>query len=70
MDQRAKMELPAFKKLEKMPDAELRSLAAGKGANQLMDHFISEMAKDMKQAKHAVNPAPPDAQPEGANLVL
>ena len=68
------MELPAFKKLAKMPDAELRSLAAGKGADKLLDHFVTEVAKDMKAGKKAVNPNVGNAQPEAhkgdENLVL
>ena len=59
---------------EKMPDAELRSLAAGKGADKLLDHFVTEVAKDMKAGKKAVNPNVGNAQPEAhkgdENLVL
>ena len=47
------MEMPAFKKLAKMPEKELRSLAAGKGAEKLLDHFVTEVANDMKAQKEA-----------------
>ena len=60
------MELPAFQKLEKMPDAELRSLAAGKGADILMDRFITQVAKDMQAQKETSIPDPEPLQPKAS----
>ena len=49
------MNEPAFKKLAEMPDKELRTLAAGKGAEKLMNTFIRETAKHMQQEKAKQN---------------
>ena len=42
--------LPAFQKLCKMEDSELRELAAGKNADKLLDRFVKEMAKEKQKA--------------------
>ena len=42
--------LPAFQKLCKMEDSELRELAAGKNADRLLDRFVKEMAKEKQKA--------------------
>ena len=45
------MRNPAFERLVKMPDDELRSLAAQQKGDKLMDRFVGEAAKDMKAQK-------------------
>ncbi|MBR0312702.1 MAG: hypothetical protein IJQ98_09980, partial [Oscillospiraceae bacterium] len=45
------MRHPAFERLAKMPDDELRSLAAQRKGDKLMDRFVGEAAKDIKAQK-------------------
>ena len=45
------MRHPAFERLAKMPDDELRSLAAQRKGDKLMDRFVGEAAKDIKTQK-------------------
>ena len=59
--------LPAFKKLEKMNDDELRTLAAGAKADRLLDRFVKEMAKQKQKellAGGAKKNGPQNEQPQ------
>ena len=58
------MNTPAFRRLCRMDDGDLRSLASGKNADKLMDRYISEMAKEKQQETNR-NPGQKDRQPGG-----
>ncbi len=58
---------PEFKSFEKMPENQLRAMAAGKGAKNLMDNFMKTVAKvkeAQKQMQQRVNAPKQNGVPE------